>query len=174
MEYGPARLGSSRKTALMFPVSAARAACRTYGFGRCDRRHWLLFDHPFIFWTRLKFKNPAAPAVKRASCDASRRQPNRTGRPHTAASARVSGGPLTGFVLQASDPNRAIVRDDREPPEASRHRNAPRAAALSSVLLQDVEFLGRPFPQAGPWRERADAIIAKYDPADEGAEPGAA
>ena len=45
---------------------------------------------------------------------------------------------------------------------------------LLRYLMQDVEFLGRPFPQAGPWRERADAVIAKYDPADQGAEPGAA
>ena len=37
---------------------------------------------------------------------------------------------------------------------------------LLRYLLQDVEFLGRPFPQAGPWRERADAVLAKYDPAD--------
>lgn len=45
---------------------------------------------------------------------------------------------------------------------------------LLRYLLQDVEFLGRPFPQAGPWRERADSVIAKYDPADQGAEPGIA
>jgi hypothetical protein len=32
---------------------------------RCDQCHWLLLDNPFIFWTRLKFKNPEAPAVKR-------------------------------------------------------------------------------------------------------------
>ena len=37
---------------------------------------------------------------------------------------------------------------------------------LLRYLLQDVEFLGRRFPQAGPWRERADAVLAKYDPAD--------
>ena len=27
---------------------------------------------------------------------------------------------------------------------------------LLRYLLQDVEFLGRPFPHAGPWRERAE------------------
>jgi hypothetical protein len=43
---------------------------------------------------------------------------------------------------------------------------------LLRYLLQDVEFLGRPFPHAGPWRERADAVIAKYDPPDQGAEAG--
>ena len=39
---------------------------------------------------------------------------------------------------------------------------------LLRYLLQDVEFLGRGrrFPQAGSWRERADAVLAKYDPAD--------
>jgi hypothetical protein len=43
---------------------------------------------------------------------------------------------------------------------------------LLRYLLQDVEFLGRPFPQAGPWAERADAVIAKYDLPDQGYEPG--
>ena len=43
---------------------------------------------------------------------------------------------------------------------------------LLRYLLQDVEFLGRPFPQEGPWRERADAVIAKYDLTDQGDEPG--
>jgi hypothetical protein len=38
---------------------------------------------------------------------------------------------------------------------------------LLRYLLLDVEFLGRPFPQAGPWRERADAVVAKYDPPDQ-------
>jgi hypothetical protein len=43
---------------------------------------------------------------------------------------------------------------------------------LLRYLPQDVEFLGRPFPQAGPWRERADAVIAKYDLPDQGDKPG--
>jgi hypothetical protein len=45
---------------------------------------------------------------------------------------------------------------------------------LLRYLLQDVEFLGRGrrFPQAGPWRERADAVIAKYDLPDQGDKPG--
>ena len=47
-------------------------------------------------------------------------------------------------------------------------------SALLRHLLQDVEFLGRPFPQAGPWRKRADAVIAEFDPPDQGAGPGTA
>jgi hypothetical protein len=43
---------------------------------------------------------------------------------------------------------------------------------LLRYRLQDVEFLGRRFPQAGPWRERADAVIAKYDLPDQGTNLG--
>jgi hypothetical protein len=32
-------------------VSTVRAACPSFGLGRCDRRHKLLFEYPIIFWT---------------------------------------------------------------------------------------------------------------------------
>ena len=65
----------------MFPVSAARAACRTYGFGKCDRRHRLIFDHPFTFWI---------PGGSGVLVQKMQRQPKRRVDPRTAGVSRAA------------------------------------------------------------------------------------
>jgi hypothetical protein len=48
----------------MFPASAARAACRAYGFDGCERCHWLHLNDPIIFWTA---RDPTLPSQKTLS-----------------------------------------------------------------------------------------------------------
>jgi hypothetical protein len=46
------------KRPIMFPVSAARAACQADGFGRCDRCHRPRLAQKLVFWTRTGNEEP--------------------------------------------------------------------------------------------------------------------
>ena len=53
MEVGPARFGSYRKPMRVWGCFRIYrpSSMPSYGLGRCDRRHKLLFEYPIIFWT---------------------------------------------------------------------------------------------------------------------------
>jgi hypothetical protein len=85
---------------------------------------------------------------------------------HPAVSIHVRVSPLEAELI---DLRLAYMAD-----AAASKNGKPTCTTRSELLrylLLDVEFLGRPFPQAGPWRERADAVVAKYDPPDLEDEP---
>jgi hypothetical protein len=85
---------------------------------------------------------------------------------HSAVSIHVRLSPLEAELI---DLRLAYMAEDA----ASKNGKATckTRSELLRYLLLDVEFLGRSFPQAGPWRERADAVVAKYDPPEEEDEP---
>jgi hypothetical protein len=81
---------------------------------------------------------------------------------HPAVSIHVRVSPLEAELIDLRLAHMAEDAASKNGKPACKTRSE-----LLRYLLLDVEFLGRPFPQAGPWRERADAVVAKYDPPDQ-------